>query len=228
LQPNTVVPIESEYWDGKLDNNGVRLTVLLHVAPINPYASKLQAWDRGFLLQSLASLLKQLPCKSVRIIAFNLDQQQELFRQDQFDGNGYAQLADTLHNQQFGTISYHALQRGSWPQWLVRLAHEQMAAKEPSDAVVFLGPSTHFWDKIPGEIKETPEGAPHFFYLEYYPRMGVDFPDSIDFLTHGMHGTVYKIHSADQLGEAIQKMMDKMKQTQPSAAVALPEDTRKN
>jgi len=44
--------------------------------------------------------------------------------------------------------------------------------------------------------------------------MGADFSDSIDSLTRGMHGTVYKIHSADQMGQAIQKMSEQMKQSQ--------------
>ncbi|HEY6185330.1 MAG TPA: hypothetical protein VIW67_24035, partial [Terriglobales bacterium] len=92
LAPNTVTTIEADAWDGKLQKDGVRLTVLLHVAPLNPYSPKLHAWDRGFLLQSLASLLKQLPCQSVRVIAFNLDQQQGLFREENFDDDGYARL----------------------------------------------------------------------------------------------------------------------------------------
>ena len=209
---NTVTAVEADTWDGKLHSDGVRLTVLLHVAPLNPYSIKLHAWDRGFLLQSLASLLKQLPCQSVRVIAFNLDQQQELFRQDNFDGDGYGQLVKRLHKQEFGTVSYQALQRGSWQQWLERLANEQTSVKDPSDVVVFLGPNSRFLDKIPAENRNDPDAPPHFFYLEYYPWTGADFSDAIDSLTRGMHGTVYKIHSADQLGQAIQKMFDQMKQ----------------
>ncbi len=49
--------------------------------------------------------------------------------------------------------------------------------------------------------------------------MGADFPDAIDSLTRGMHGTVYKIHSADQLGQAIQKMLEQLKQS-PKATVS--------
>ena len=54
LPPNTVSAIAANPWDGKLQSNGIRLTVLLHVAPMNPFATKLHAWDRGFLLQLLA------------------------------------------------------------------------------------------------------------------------------------------------------------------------------
>jgi len=218
IPANTVRAVDADAWDGKLHSDGVRLTVLLHIAPLNPYSSRLRAWDRGFLLQSLASLLKQLPCQSVRIIAFNLDQQQELFRQDNFDGDGYAQLVKRLHKQEFGTVSYHALQRGSWQQWLERLANDQTSVKDPSDVVVFLGPNSRFLDKVPAEGRDDPNALPHFFYLEYFPWQGADFSDSIDSLTRGMHGTVYKIHSADQLGQAIQKMFDQVKRSSKSSA----------
>jgi hypothetical protein len=216
-----VTTIESEAWDGKLQNDGVRLTILLHVAPINPYSPKLHAWDRGFLLQSLASLLKQLPCQSVRVIAFNLDQQQELFHEEKFDGDGYNRLVARLHKLEFGTVSYQALQRDTWRQWLVRLANEQTRAKDPSDLVVFLGPTSHFLEKVPSQARDNPDSPPRFFYFEYYPWAGVDFSDSIDSLTRGMHGTVYKINSADQLGQAIQKMFDQMKQAPKSSASAV-------
>ena len=161
------------------------------------------------------------------MIAFNLDQQQELFRQDQFDGTGYENLARSLHKLEFATISYQALKRGSWQQWLVRLTNEQAGAKDPSDVVVFLGPNSHFSDKIPGEGRDNPDAAPHFFYLEYYPWMGADFSDSIDSLIHNMHGTVYKIHSSDQFGQAIQKMLEKVK-PQSSAASSLHETVTRN
>jgi hypothetical protein len=218
LPANTVTAIESDLWDGKLQSDGVRLTVLLHVAPMNPYSPKLRAWDRGFLLQSLASLLKQLPCQSVRVIAFNLDQQQELFHEEDFDDDAYIELVKRLHKLEFGAVSYRALQRDSWRQWLVRLANEQTSAKDPSDVVVFLGPNSHFDGKVSTENRDNLNTPPHFFYLEYYPWMGADFSDSIDSLTRGMHGTVYKIHSADQLGQAIQKMFEQMKQTSKTSA----------
>lgn len=218
LPPNTVSSIEADPWDGKRQSNGVRLTVLLHVAPMNPFAPKLRAWDRGFLLQSLASLLKQLPCQSVRVIAFNLDQQQELFHEENFDGDGYLRLVTQLHKLEFGTVSLQALQRNSWRQWLVRLANQQISMKDPSDVVVFLGPNSRFIDKVPAESRDDADAPPHFFYLEYYPWMGADFSDSIDSLTRGMHGTVYKIHSADQMGQAIQRMSKQMKQSQKTTA----------
>src|ERR1051325_641888 len=129
LPPNKVTTIVADAWDGKLQNNGVRLTVLLHTAPMNPYSPRLRAWDRGFLLQSLTTLLKQFPSQSVRVIAFNLDQQQELFHEDNFNGDGFERLTNKLQKLEFGTVSYRVLQRDSWRQWLVHFSNEQISAK---------------------------------------------------------------------------------------------------
>ncbi|HSS97670.1 MAG TPA: hypothetical protein VLK33_11605 [Terriglobales bacterium] len=219
LPPNKVTTIEADAnaWDGKLQSDGAQLTVLLHVTPINPNSPRLHAWDRGFLLDSLTSLLKQFHSRSVRVIAFNLDQQHELFRDDHFNSEGFYRLAHTLHELEFGTVSYQALQRDSWRQWLTHLADEQITTKDPSDVVVFLGPASRFRDKVSAEARDA-DTPPRFFYLEYYPWRAADFSDSIDSLTRGMHGTVYKIHSADQLRWAIQKMSDRIKQKAKTSA----------
>jgi hypothetical protein len=221
LEPGTVQPLIADDWDGKLDGQGIRLTVLMHVIPMNPNSAKLYAWDRGFLLQSLTSLLKQLPCQSVRIVAFNLDQQREIFRQDSFDAEGFAELTKTLQKLELATVSYKGLQRGSGPKMLVHLAREQTAAKDSSDAVVFLGPSAHFEDKVPQEMVQGVEtGGPRFFYFEYYPWVTGQFPDSIDYLTRSLHGTVYRIHSPDELARSIQKMLAEIKHLQHGQAAS--------
>ena len=229
LKPNRVEPMVSDDWDGRLDGQGIRLTVLLHATPMNPYSAKLYAWDRAFLLQSLTSLLKQVPCQSIRIVAFNLDQQREVFRQDSFDAQGFDRLTRTLQKMELATVSYKALERGSGPKLLVHLASEQRSAKEASDAVVFLGPTTRFGDKMPQEMMQrVEEGGPRFFYFEYYPLFGSDFPDSIDYLTKGLHGTVYRIHSPDELARSIKKMSEEIKHIQhaetttPSSAAQTP------
>ncbi|MFZ0961065.1 MAG: hypothetical protein WAO35_09180, partial [Terriglobia bacterium] len=90
VSPGSVIPMGARPWPITLDKSGkgLRLTVLLDAEPLNPRTPALRAWDRAFLLGSLSSLLKQIPCASVRLRAFNLDQQRELFHEDEFDDAG--------------------------------------------------------------------------------------------------------------------------------------------
>jgi hypothetical protein len=213
IPANTVRPMLLQPWDGKLqaDGSGIRLTILVDVAPINPYVFKLRAWDRSFLMASLASLLQQTPCAAVRLIAFNLQQQREIFRQDVFNASGFLQLSDAIGSLELGVVSAKTLQnRFGWLEMLARLSNQELISREMSDVVIFLGPATLMDRRVPQEILKPRETAnPRFFYFEYYPhwRVGAEFSDSIEYLTKARQGTVFKIHTPGELALAIQKML---------------------
>ena len=63
IAPLTAEPLaRATTWVGpEARGHGLHLTVLLDAAPISPYSSTLHAWDRAFLLESLYSLLRQIP-----------------------------------------------------------------------------------------------------------------------------------------------------------------------
>jgi hypothetical protein len=211
LDPESVMPLVPESWDGKLDAKGLRLTVLLDAAPMDPYAAQLRPWDRAFLLQSLAALLQQVRCQSVQLVAFNLDHQCVVFRQESFDGPGFDRLGKVLEQLDPATISYQALQRGNWLKFLLWLAREQTSVKDPSDAIVFLGPISHFDQKVFMEPPQPP--GSRFFYFEFC-RLAPHFPDSIEYLTRNLHGSVFLISSATDFAQAIQKMLGQVRPTQ--------------
>ncbi|HYL61705.1 MAG TPA: hypothetical protein VE077_03710 [Candidatus Methylomirabilis sp.] len=200
LKPHTVAPLAPQSWDGNLHPNGVRLTVLLDAAPIDAFSPRLHAWDRALLLQALASLLTQIPCQSVDLVAFNLDQQRQVFRRQAFDSAAFDELANVLKNTEQDTIPYQALRRGSARRFLQQLVQEQTSG-DPPDAVIFLGPATHFDDAMvmqPSRLR--------FYYLEFhYP--GPLFPDIIARLTRALGGTVLPFTSANDLALAIQKLL---------------------
>lgn len=208
LEAKSVSHIWPDAWDGKLaeDGSGYRVTVLLDVVPMNPRESKLRVWDRAFLLQSLRSVLQHLPCESVRLVAFNLDQQKELFREDHFDSESFRELSRVLRTAELGTVSYKALQRGPESlRFVSDLARQEFAAPQASDVVIFLGPTVRANQKVSGNF--TTGAHPRFFYFEYFPFPGPAFPDSIQHLTSALQGTTYQVHSPADFGKAMQKML---------------------
>ena len=66
------------------DARPIRLTILLHAAPTSPRRTHLRQNDILTLLASVSSVIERVPTTSVRLVAFNLDQQKELFRKDGF------------------------------------------------------------------------------------------------------------------------------------------------
>lgn len=191
---------------------GRRLTVLLDAAPIVPWSLKLRAWDRAFLLGSLSSLLRQAGAGQVRVIAFNLDQQREIFRDDRFDDKGFERLSAALLDLELGTVSYKTLrQTNGWASLLVHLLDTEVSIRDPSDAVVFLGPNSRIADKIePEAIRARADIGPRLFYFEYFFRAGYEFPDTIHHLTNTCRGTIFKMHSAADLAASIAKLQRRL------------------
>ncbi|MBZ5516177.1 MAG: hypothetical protein LAN62_15275 [Acidobacteriia bacterium] len=228
VPPATVMPIAFQPWQGKLDTsgNGLRLSILLDAAPINPRAQKLRAWDRAFLLGSLSALLTQIPCASVRLVAFNFAQQREVFREEQFDAEGFLKLAEALRTLELGTISYRVLQKrhGSL-EMLVDFANREVTSAKPSDAVILLGPATFYDEQVPRrmlEAHDTPH--PHFCYFEYFPSylkwIGVR-PNTLHNLTKRLDGSVYTIQSPGDLARAVQRMLARV---QPNGRASVDSD----
>lgn len=208
LEAKSVSHIWPDPWDGKLAESGTgyRVTILLDAVPMNPGESKLRVWDRAFLMQSLRSVLQHLPCESVRLVAFNLDQQKELYREEHFDTESFRELSRTLRTSELGTVSYKALQRGpAGVSFVSDLARKEMADPQRSDVVIFLGPTVRMNQRVSANFANTTH--PHFFYFEYFPFLGASFPDSIQHLTSALQGTTYQVHSPADFGKAMQKML---------------------
>lgn len=224
LKPDAVEATEFVPWDGKLEPGGLRLTVLLDVAPVNPREQKLRAWDRSFLLDSLAALLRQLPCRSVRLVAFNLDQQQELFRDERFAGGAeFDRLETAMERLELGTVSYTILQQQQgWVNMLFRQVNAEASAAQPSDAVIILGPVTHWQLKVVNKAQMATLRSrvePTRFYRFEYSAVWTVFPDAFDTLTRSLGGTVLVFHSPQDLEQAIQKMQRHLKPA-PEKAVS--------
>ena len=214
VKPYTAVSTAVPPWHGHPEGtgDGPRITVFLDAAPIFPFALKLRAWDRAFLLTSLASLLRQVNAGYTRVVAFNLDQQRVIFQEEDFHRSSFRKLVDSLQSLELGTVSYKDLQHQlGWLEVLTKLMNEEKSAEQSPDAVIFLGPTNRIMQKIPREYLESCQSfGSRIFYFEYFPYLGAEFPDTIHQLTNTCHGNVYKIHTAADFAEAIEKVQRKI------------------
>ena len=92
------------------DARPMRLTILLHAAPTTPRRMRLRTNDILTLLASVSSVLERVPTTSVRLVAFNLDQQRELYRKDGFGLNDLPAVADSLTRLELGLVDAKVLQ----------------------------------------------------------------------------------------------------------------------
>jgi hypothetical protein len=195
---------------GADDAAPIRLTVLLHAAPLVPLRTRLRASDRVILLGLLSSLLERVPARSVRLVVFNLDQQKTLLRQDAFAPNALNRVAQALNGAELGLVDYHVLQNPhGHVDFLAGLLNQELRAEVPSDVVVILGPEARYVDKLPPAALEEPHGAtPQFFNLQFKPyfRAAPSLPDSISLATAKAKGKTVIIRTPADFAKAIEQI----------------------
>ena len=204
----------------------LRLTVLLHAAPLSLRRTTLRAGDSLILVGLLSSLLERLPTRSVRLVVFNLDQQKELFRQDAFSAKALEQVAQSINDLQLGVVDYRVLQnRRGHINVVADLVNSELRAKEPSDVVLFLGPAARYWDDVPPRALDRANGAgPQFFYFQYRPyyRRTAGFPDIITLALRKLRGKTAVIHSPGEFAKAIEQVERRVR---PAVSPAAPDAT---
>lgn len=216
IQANTVEPLLGfpKLEPSRVANQqGFRLTVILDAAPNDPFKAKLRAWERASLLNALWALIVEAHCHSVRVVVFNFVQQREIFRQDRFDRTALTRLAQVLGDLEMATVSVESLRRQRLPdEFLASLVNQEFKNGDPPDALVFLGPTTRFANRVRPELLEMGNNtATKVFNLELYSEQGSYPADTMVYLTRALNGVTYKIYTPDDFRKAIQQMIETLK-----------------
>ena len=164
----SAVDVEPE--DGKTVPRTGRLTVLLHAAPLAPNRPKLNPGEIAVLTESVGSLVRQWPAKSVRLIAFNLDQHSIVLRSDDFRASQMNELQSKLEQMDFAAVDYRVLKAGGKPiDLLAGLIQQEVQEAQHSDAILVVGPEARsgLQDAAKSGAKVT--NAVPIFYLQYLP-----------------------------------------------------------
>jgi hypothetical protein len=192
------------------DKPPFKVTILMHAAPMSPRRTRLRATDAITLIGSLSALMERLPARSVRMVAFNLDQQKELYRRDNFTSGDIQQVWHALNSLELNSIDYQTLiNRRGHLDMLANLLNQEIHAQEASDAVLVLGPVTRFVDKMPRTLLDKPSGEfPKFFFFQYKPvfRQQASLPDSLTLTVASLRGKVYTVRTPGEFAKAIEQL----------------------
>jgi len=147
----------------------VRLTVLLNAAAASPRRTTIRDSDRERILGALTALLERLPTTSVRVVVFSLEQQKEVLRIESFGPSDMNEIAGAIAALPQATIDVNVLKNPlGHVDFLAGLIRRELEAPDPSETVVFLGPTSRYWGKLPpGALPAAGQAHPRFFYLRY-------------------------------------------------------------
>jgi hypothetical protein len=156
----------------------LRLAVLLNVASSSAGRTEIGDHDRERVSNVLTTLLERLPTTSVRVVAFSLEEQKEIFRADSFRPADVTRIADAIATTPQTTVDINLLQNPhGHVDFLAGLIRRELDAPDPADTVIFVGPTSRYFDRLPGDSLP-PAGQRHarVFYLRWEAvlRPGLD------------------------------------------------------
>jgi hypothetical protein len=189
----------------------MRLTILLHTAPLFPRRTRMRPNDMMTLVSTVSSLMERVPARSVRLVLFNLDQQKELYRKEDFQLHEMGQVWQAMNSIELGLVDFQVLQnKRGHVDMLADLVNRESQAQPPSDVVVFLGPSARFFDRVPQDVLEKPAGRlPQFYYFQLMPFMQPQpsmLTDSIKSTMSRLGGKTIQIHNPGEFAKAIERL----------------------
>ncbi|MCU1236411.1 MAG: hypothetical protein JWP63_4378 [Candidatus Solibacter sp.] len=146
-----------------------RLTILVNAAPLAPKATTLTPEDIQKSVDTVTSILREMPAQTVRLIAFNLDQRAIIYRDDAYQAGRTGELADALGQLDFSVLDYKAIRDRMEPvDLLLSMVQAELGAPQPPDAMIVVGPRTLLITPLPAEaMSKRPNSTTAIFSLQF-------------------------------------------------------------
>ncbi len=201
----------------------LKVKVLVNFAPPNANSAILQPLDRNALLSILRSITRDPRVGQFSIVAFNLQEQRIIYRQDDSSRIDYAALGEALDSLNLGTVDVQRLsQKHGETQFLADLLRREAAGADRPDALVFAGPKAMLDENVPGEElrKVGPMSYP-MFYMNYnlHPETA-PWRDAIGNIVRFFRGTEYTITRPRDMWAAVGEMISRIVSSKGAAAGA--------
>jgi hypothetical protein len=220
LGPNIVRPADQEQFKEEppvmrtQDEPPLNLKVLINFAPQNARGATLQPLDTAALVQILRSISRDPRVGKFSIIAFNMQEQRVVYRQDNADKIDFPALGEALTSLNLGTIDLKRLSnKHGDTQFLTNLIRQEVSTDSVStDAIVFAGPKTMLEESVPQEsLREIGDLKYPVFYMNYnlYPQ-AVPWSDAISKAVKFFKGYEYTISKPRDLFFAVSEMVGRI------------------
>lgn len=200
-------------------SGAVNVKVLVNFAPQNRNAAALQPFDTSALVSILRQFQREPRIHRFSLVAFNLQEQRVLFRQDDTGHIDFPAIGKALETVQLGRVDFAKLQqKNSEAEFLGKLIQQEMTVAAPPDALVFAGPKALVESPLPADALKT-VGVPDFpvFYMNYnlYPQV-TPWRDAISHAVRFFKGQEYTISRPRDLYYAVTEIVSKIVKSKSS------------
>ena len=176
ISPGVVQPADTEPFrqeppvERATHDPPLNVKVMVNFAPQDSDAATLQPLDTNALLSILRNIARDPRIYTFSMVAFNMQEQRVLYRQDGASQIDFPSLGKALASLNLGTVDLKRLsQKHGDSEFLGNLiATELKSDKQPADAVIFAGPKVVLDDGIPPDtLKQISDVKTPVFYMNY-------------------------------------------------------------
>lgn len=201
-------PVERAQGELPLD-----VKVLVNFAPQNSRSAVLQPLDTNALVSILRSIFREPRITKFSVVAFNLQEQRVLYRQDNADRIDFPALGQGLQSLNLGTVDLQRLsQRHGETQFLAGLIRRETEMESEPDALIFAGPKAMLDENVSQEsLKELGDLDYPVFYMNYNlnPQL-IPWRDAIGHAVRFFRGTEFTISRPRDLWHAVSEMVSRI------------------
>ncbi len=158
-------PVEREAYKAPLN-----VKVVVNFAPQDSGAASLQPLDLNALVSILRNIAREPRITRFSIVAFNMQEQRIIYRQDSASQIDFPALGNALKSLNLGTVDLKQLsQKHGDSEFLGGLITKELTEdKQPPDAVIFAGPKVVLDSALPDEtLKQLADVKTPVFYMNY-------------------------------------------------------------
>ncbi len=188
----------------------LNVKVLINFAPQNPNAPMLQPMDTSALVSILRSIAREPRITRFSLVAFNLQEQRIVYRQDSADCIDFPKLGDALKSVTPGTIDLKRLeQKHGDTQFLTQLIRNETTGVNHPDALIFAGPKVMLDENVEqNDLAAIGQLDYPVFYMNYNLNpQAVPWRDSISRAVKFFRGQEYTISRPRDVWFAVSEMM---------------------
>jgi hypothetical protein len=143
--------------------------VIVNFAPQDSLSATLQPIDTNALISILRSIAREPRITRFSIVAFNMQEQRVIYRQEGASQIDFPAMGEALHSLNLGTVDLKRLgqKHGDTDFLTTFITQEVKESKESPDAVIIAGPKVMTDTSIQQDVLKVSEIKFPVFYMNY-------------------------------------------------------------
>lgn len=219
LAPETVVASETEQFkeeppvERQQGEPPLNVKVLINFAPQRAHSATLQPLDTSALVSILRTIAREPRIGKFSIVAFNLNEQRVIYRQDSADRIDFPAIGQSIESMKLGTVDLKRLsQKNGETEFLSDLIRKELKDQSAPDALIFAGPKAMLDSNVPRDTLEEVGSVEYpVFYMNYnlQPQSN-PWRDAISNTVRFFKGYEYTISRPRDLWNAVSEMVTRI------------------